>query len=210
MATFAYKVPQTLGWLECRLDKKDIDFLWERIKEGGKNHKHSLAGNISRSFTIEDKDEYFYKEVLTPCIQGYFIQAGTVPVRQYTQYPLVLELTDFWCNYQYKHEFNPYHHHGGVYSFAIWMKVPYDWKDQSKLEHLKDIKEHDKKAGIFEFEYTDSLGGICHYGYRLDPTMEGSMVFFPAAMKHCVYPFYGTDEPRVSISGNLTYEPEIK
>ena len=205
-----YKTPKNLGWLDCKLEQRHIDFLWERIKEGGENHKKTLAGNISKSFKIKDKDDYFYKEVLTDCMNGYYDQAGTVPIRQLSSYIMKLKLTDFWCNYQYKHEFNPYHHHGGVYSFAIWLKIPYNWREQNNLEHLRDVKDDEKKAGIFEFEFTDILGGICHYGYRLDKSMEGQMVFFPAALKHCVYPFYGTDEPRVSISGNLTLEPEIK
>jgi len=33
------------------------------------------------------------------------------------------------------------------------------------------------------------------------------MVFFPARLRHCVYPFYKTDEPRISIAGNLSYLP---
>ena len=32
------------------------------------------------------------------------------------------------------------------------------------------------------------------------------MVFFPAALMHSVHPFYGTDEPRISIAGNLWYD----
>ena len=31
-------------------------------------------------------------------------------------------------------------------------------------------------------------------------------VFFPAALMHAVHPFYGTDEARVSIAGNLWYD----
>ena len=32
------------------------------------------------------------------------------------------------------------------------------------------------------------------------------MVFFPASLMHAVHPFYGTDEARVSIAGNLWYD----
>ena len=32
------------------------------------------------------------------------------------------------------------------------------------------------------------------------------MVFFPAQLMHSVHPFYGTDEARVSIAGNLWYD----
>ncbi len=70
------------------------------------------------------------------------------------------------------------------------------------------MKDTEKKASIFEFEYTDSLGGIRNYGYRLDPSREGEMLFFPAALQHTVYPFYNTEEPRISVAGNLWFSHE--
>ena len=95
--------------------------------------------------------------------------------------------------------------YAGVYSFAIWLKIPTQWEDQCKLPFLDGMKKSDKKASIFEFEYHDILGGVCNYGYRLDPSMEGCMVFFPATLRHTVYPFYNCDESRISIAGNLWY-----
>ena len=38
---------------------------------------------------------------------------------------------------------------------------------------------------------------------EMDPEMEGCMVMFPSKLPHQVHPFYGTDEPRISIAGNL-------
>jgi hypothetical protein len=32
------------------------------------------------------------------------------------------------------------------------------------------------------------------------------MLFFPAWVSHQVFPFYGTDEERVTISGNIIHE----
>ena len=34
---------------------------------------------------------------------------------------------------------------------------------------------------------------------------EGKMVFFPSALNHQVFPFYESDEERVSISGNIWF-----
>ena len=59
----------------------------------------------------------------------------------------------------------------------------------------------------FLLEYNDSLGGIKTYDYRLSSKYEGYMLFFPSKLRHCVYPFYETDKPRISISGNLSYLP---
>ena len=201
------QLPPNIGWLHSKLDKNQIDFLWKRIKESKKNNfKHTLAGNISQSFEIEDTEDYFLKEVLSKLVVEYRRAFGKDPIRNQNLNDNSLKLNGFWANYQYQNEFNPYHHHGGVYSFAIWLKIPYHWKEQNQLPFLDGIKDTEKKASIFEFEYTDPLGGIRNYGYRLDPSREGEIVFFPAALRHTVYPFYNTEEPRVSVAGNLWFD----
>ena len=203
------QLPPNIGWVHAKLDKNHIDFLWKRIEESKKNNfKHTLAGNISQSFEIEDTKDYFLKEVLSKLVVEYRRAFGKDPIRNQNLNDNSLKLNGFWANYQYQNEFNPYHHHGGVYSFAIWLKIPYHWKEQNQLPFLDGMKDDDKKASIFEFEYTDSLGGIRNYGYRLDPSREGEMLFFPAALRHTVYPFYNTEEPRVSVAGNLWFSLE--
>ena len=203
------QLPPNIGWVHAKLDKNHIDFLWKKIEESKKNNfKHTLAGNISQSFEIEDTEDYFLKEVLSKLVVEYRRAFGKDPIRNQNLNDNSLKLNGFWANYQYQNEFNPYHHHGGVYSFAIWLKIPYHWKEQNQLPFLDGMKDDDKKASIFEFEYTDSLGGIRNYGYRLDPSREGEMLFFPAALKHTVYPFYNTEEPRVSVAGNLWFSHE--
>lgn len=193
------------GWIETNLEPEHIVFLWQKIEEKKESLKENLAGNISNSYIIDDTEKYFFNEVLSQHIDAYTQIYGSHPVRDYAYGDFKLQLGKFWVNYQNKHEFNPYHHHGGVYSFVVWMKIPTDWRDQNQLSFLNGIKEEDKKASIFEFEYTDILGNIRNYGYRLDPTFEGKMLFFPAALRHCVYPFYNTEEQRISVSGNLIY-----
>ena len=48
----------------------------------------------------------------------------------------------------------------------------------------------------------DELVSIKAY-YEMNPEMEGTLVFFPAKLRHAVYPFYNCDEDRISISGNI-------
>ena len=55
--------PNPLGWIETELDKSHIDFLWKRIEESdGKSMKDNLIGNISKSFIIEDRADFFFKK----------------------------------------------------------------------------------------------------------------------------------------------------
>ena len=199
--------PQHHGWIESILDKEFVDFLWGRIEKSEHDVKDRLAGNISTSLAItDDEDETFFNQVLFPQVEMYRqMNHGRDPVPVPINSEIELYIHDLWVNYQYKHEFNPYHFHGGMYSFVIWMKIPTDWREQNKLSFLDGINEDNKKVSNFEFEYLDMLGNVKHYGYRLDPSMEGRMIFFPARLQHTVYPFYNCDDARISIAGNLWY-----
>ena len=206
--------PQHHGWIESILEKEHVDFLWQRIEEAEKGDvtdvKGRLAGNISRSSAMtDDEDGTFLNQVLLPHVEMYRkMNQGRDPVSLPVNADLELYIHDLWVNHQYKHEFNPYHFHGGMYSFVIWMKIPYNWKEQNELPFLDGINEDNKKASNFEFEYLDMLGNIKHFGYRLDPSMEGRMLFFPARLMHPVYPFYNCEEDRISVAGNLWYMTE--
>ena len=170
------------------------------------NHRKDLR-NISSSREItDDGDGYFLNQVLLPHVEIYkSMNQGLDPVDIPVNVDVELYIHDLWVNHQYKHEFNPYHFHGGMYSFVIWLKIPTDWKEQNKLPFLNGMNEDNKKASNFEFQYLDMFGNIKHFGYRLDPNMEGRMLFFPARLQHTVYPFYNCDEARISVAGNLWY-----
>ena len=206
--------PPVNGFLQIKLDQQSIDYLWKIIdiaKKNNLNHKHKLAGNISKSFLLEDLDSLFFKSVCIPLIKYYREHSpkGFDPVSPNALLgpKSKLVLKSLWVNYQYKTEFNPYHDHSGIYSFAIWLKIPYTWEEQKKLPQFSNMNEKDIKVGNFEFEYNDSLGGVETCGFKLSPIYEGNMLFFPAKLRHCVYPFYETDEPRISIAGNISYLP---
>ena len=206
--------PPVSNYLRVSLDQETIDYLWKIIdiaKSRNINNKRNLIGNISKSLLLEDIDSYFYANVCVPLVKYYREKnsLGSDPVEPNTILPpnSKIILKDIWVNYQYQTEFNPYHDHSGVYSFAIWLKIPYDWEDQQQLPQFQDINKENRRAGNFEFEYTDSLGGSRNLIYKLSPKLEGTMLLFPAKLRHCVYPFYGTDEPRISVSGNLFFSP---
>ena len=206
---------QTNGYIEVKLNTETIDYLWKIIKRGLKNklsHKNNLAGNISKSYLLNDDNNFFYKKICEPLINIYRQNNNngldpTCTNSILDNVPFILK--NIWVNYQYQTEFNPYHDHGGVYSFAIWMKIPYDSDQLALLPQFKEIEPSQRKAGKFEFEYLDTLGEIKVLSYDLSQLYEGRMVFFPSKLRHCVYPFYGTDEPRISISGNIWYDPSL-
>ena len=202
-------VPPVTGWLEIELDKNIIDYLNTRIDAAiveDDSVKDQLAGHISSSLNLIDKDDFFTNNVLLRCAEQYYQAFPTYPSRNinHTSTTNNLVLNDWWVNFQKKHEYNPTHGHGGLYSFVVWMKIPTDSKEQSKLDFLKGLAK--SNVSNFEMTYMDTLGDVCHYTYDMSPLSEGRMLFFPAKMKHCVYPFYECDEDRITISGNLYFK----
>ena len=111
-----------------------------------------------------------------------------------------------WCNFQKKYEFNPVHDHSGVYSFVIWIQVPSSFKEEIKLPFIKN--SNSKCPNTIQFIYTTSLGTTVAQNYHLNPSYEGTMLFFPAKLNHCVYPFYLSNKERISISGNISLDPD--
>ncbi|ABM76180.1 Hypothetical protein NATL1_16231 [Prochlorococcus marinus str. NATL1A] len=206
--------PPVTPFLQIKLDQEVVDYLWKSIDiaiTNNNSNKSKLVGNISQSLLLDDLDSFFYKSVCIPLVKYYRENnyLGGDPVSKNTLLgpKTKLILNSFWVNHQYKTEFNPYHDHTGVYSFAIWMKIPYSSEEQKELSQFREIKKEKIKAGDFEFEYIDTIGRVSNYSYKLSKEWENTMVFFPATLRHCVYPFYETDEPRISIAGNLSYLP---
>ena len=216
--------PHNYGLFEIDLTENIIDYLWEisnKAKNKGNSIKERLVGNISNSYVVEDENNYFYNEIILPILGSYDkINRGHHPIKNSVwtkdcfkesiigvnneMINTEFKLQEFWVNYQNKHEFNPIHNHGGVYSFVIWLKIPYDYEDQCKLPQFKGTKKSDLKPGCFQFHYHNILGNNVSRTYFLNKEEhEGKMLFFPASLPHEVYPFYDTDEQRVSMSGNI-------
>tara|TARA_B100001996_G_scaffold367052_1_gene338312 strand:- start:57 stop:689 length:633 start_codon:yes stop_codon:yes gene_type:complete len=198
--------PPTMGWLEVVLDKNQVDYLWtcvKKAKEESYSVKDTLAGHITNSFKMVDRDNWFYKNVLTRCINKHYEAFADVhdvrPIHIADRKSMCLE--SFWVNFQKQHEYNPPHNHGGVFSFVVWMKIPTTSEEQHRLEFLKGHKN--PGASNFQFSYLDINGRQTRFPYLMNPSMEGKMLFFSSDLMHSVNPFYECDEDRISISGNI-------
>jgi|LauGreDrversion4_2_1035121.scaffolds.fasta_scaffold307430_2 hypothetical protein len=104
-----------------------------------------------------------------------------------------------WINVQNKHEFNPVHHHDGAASWVIWLQIPYELEQE--LNTFNNAKSRD--ASLFNFYYNSLTGTQDNHTLHIDKEWEGTMIMFPAMLKHSVHPFYTTDVPRISIAGNI-------
>ena len=197
-----------VGWLKAELPKFVMTKLQSYIEEAKinpVNHNARLAGNITKSLTLKDKDDWFFQTILAPLIEQF---DKSFP--NYANQMKVLTenapygLDELWVNFQKQHEFNPSHNHNGVFSFVIWVKIPTDWREQHSLPI--SANSNSPVASNFEFRYTSMLGNISYYSYLLEKKSEGHMIFFPAKLQHIVYPFYNCDKERISISGNIFFD----
>ena len=201
-------------WIDTRLSAEHMRYLWNVISEENKrkfNVNSRLAGNISKSEEIIDENNWFYENVLKKYTEKLFYDDWD-NYRRYRiekeESPPEFEMDRFWVNYQKKHEFNPLHHHhsgGEGYSFVIFMKIPTHWKEQ----HALPISANSNSPCASNFEFVWSEKETCKNKlFPLSPKDEGRMLFFRARQSHQVFPFYGTEEERITISGNIVIEQD--
>tara|TARA_B100000287_G_scaffold138371_1_gene130308 strand:+ start:2886 stop:3932 length:1047 start_codon:yes stop_codon:yes gene_type:complete len=196
--------PNNFGWIQAQLSDDWMAYLWERADASTGSWKYKLAGHIESSKKLIDVDNVFFEGVIKHLINAYHGSFGTDITNiamSNSQVKAGHIMQNWWVNYQKAGDFQPTHNHSGLYSFVIWMKIPFTYQEQNEIPIAKESNA--KRVSAFEFNYIDILGNCRDFTYELGPTAEGTIVFFPARLNHLVYPFYNCDEERVSISGNI-------
>ena len=207
-----------------KLPKDMIDYLWERIDVAKKkkiNLKETLAGYISRSYKLEDPQNLIienlfnvvFNQVDNPKMFNSIneeLQSNYKKVcpNQINNLVMKPRLCSLWVNFQKKGEFQPIHNHASLFSFVIWMDIPYHWKDEAKLPFAISGNK-DPPGGNFAFVHSRcNSRSVEECLIQLSPSMNGYCCFFPSDLCHQVYPFYTSDKDRISISGNIVFEME--
>jgi hypothetical protein len=156
-----------------------------------------LAGHIKKEYKCNPPKGF--EEFVQSMMEMHFNSSPYLSTLTVCDNDLPIMLENFWVNFQEKYEYNPPHHHSGVFSFVIWHKVPYTKEDEEKVFENTSIGCWN---GNFSFIYNDALG-IQNYIIPADNKMEGYICLFPANLIHAVYPFFTSDEYRISMSGNF-------
>ena len=177
----------------------EINYMLDKLPQKSK-FNNLLAGNIEKEFKLE-KSIIPLQEMLLPHIAEYNTCSSILSNFNIMSKDLPLYLDTAWVNFQRKHEFNPSHNHEGVVSFVLWIKIPYSKNKENTISPGK--MSNSNCSGEFEFQYTNVLGQICHYRIPCDQSMENTILIFPSKLMHSVYPFYSTDDYRISVSGNF-------
>jgi hypothetical protein len=199
--SYPFTVP---GYLTCKLPefvKEELEKSIEKTlknKEDQIDYRSKLAGNISQEFGLKITPKIKY---LTETMSKEYFNVFGTKIKFYEE-DLDFKLKSLWVNIQKKYEFNPVHFHSGVFSFVIWTKIPYELDDE--LEIFKN--SNGSCASLFSFVFGDCYGTTHTQAIKVDKSLEWSMVFFPASLAHTVYPFFTSDDTRMSISGNVYYK----
>jgi len=176
--------------------------LFEELKKNLEDYRNNeipynntLAGNIKEEFKIV-KIKKEIVDYLETCAKDYYLKNNKVDENY-----LNLKVTNLWVNKQKKYEFNPLHNHSDDVSFVCWIRIPYNLEEELNLNNCKN--SNSKTNSLFEFVYIDPFGKIIAEPLRIDKSWEGHIIFFDSKLHHQVYPFYTSDDYRISISGNL-------
>ena len=188
-------------WIDTRLQPECMKHLTDAIN----NVEGHSKGNYlnSRSSFIKDKDNWFYDNFLKELTEQMFYQDWD----NYYKYHIVkkdpppnFKLESLWVNYQKQHEYFPIHKHYFLYSFVVFIKIPTVGEEQHRLPFRCPFQE---STSDFQFVVQDN-----EINFSLSPEDEGRILFFPASLRHQVYPFYECEEERITISGNIDfYDP---
>ena len=164
-------------------------------------HNQNLAGNLEKEFNLTQ-----YRYILNDFVISSIIEHkglnNHLKESNYLAVDEIISLDSLWVNYQKKHEFNPIHKHDGLFSFVLFYQIP--WSKEKMLSLSPGKNSVLNLAGVLEFIFP-SLQGINSYHVFADKTYEKQILIFPANLYHCVYPFYGVDEYRITLSGNVTF-----
>jgi hypothetical protein len=82
------------------------------------------------------------------------------------------------------------------------MQIPYRLEDEYNVQHSQNSNM--KAASTFQFVYSSILGNIINEKLEVDQDWAGRIAMFPSKLLHTVYPFFTSDEYRISIAGNLS------
>jgi len=192
------------GYLTAKFTDEELLPVKKEIKKIKSNFSkyekfnHNLVGQIKEEYKITESLTSLHKLII-PFVIEYEKKYNFVDtVYRFDTFPKRYEMDSVWVNFQKKHEFNPCHSHTGVLSFVIWINIPYLREDEDD-KNLASIQT----KGSFHFVFSNILGINNMYDIPLNKEYENVMILFPSQLVHEVYPFYTSNDYRISLAGNI-------
>lgn len=159
-------------------------------------YSNHLAKNITHQYELNTQTTKYTQQLLQPVIEEYIKKYENETYLSHKNLTLLNRKNSCWINFQKKFEFHPLHHHFGVLSFVIWLKIPYTISE-NYIEGKETAPE-----GDFHFVLRGE-NSLIPIGLKVDNSWELMGVLFPSNLAHIVYPFYSSNDYRITISGNF-------
>ena len=212
-----YEFTNNLGYIDEKMPDDVYQIILDEIDiAAGRKvaHNTKLVGNIEEQYLMDFKNQInLYKlETYLRGLAGIYEKKfkymscmgnQTMSLDEGTSFDL--RLRNCWVNFMKKYEFNPIHNHSGLYSFNIFVKVPYNLKEE--FDSPRTQNKDQKFPGCFSFYCSNGLGEFVPHVVEADKEWEQVIILFPSITQHCVYPFYTSDDYRITVSGNLYLNP---
>ena len=198
------KVPRSTGVLLTSLPNDifteittQVNFIVKNKKLAGKlsSNVYPIGGQISDqiSFSVKKNLLHYLGNLVNHYENFYDISSANNIVQHFA-----------WLNLQKKYEYNPNHNHNGDLSYVIYVKVPYNLQDEDNMPNT--INSNVSANGRFCFNYVNEENKVAFKVIDITKDFEGKIMMFPSHLVHCVYPFYTSDEYRITIAGNIWYK----
>lgn len=191
----------------------DINFWQPDTNQNSKNMgsiHYSLAGHIKHQYSLyldrdfEDYVFYLCRRYIEKYPNFLYNIYKHNAIEEHVN--LQMKVYALWVNFMKKYEFNPPHSHSGRLSFVLWYKVPFTTEDEIRNGPSKRLDDNNY-TGCFQFLHpSNEESGIAFKNLRVDKSYEGKIILFPSYLCHAVYPFYTSDDYRISIAGNVRFE----
>lgn len=180
------------------LKKQSFDLLNNNFV-GASRHNEKLYGAIEEEYLLPDITSL--NKLFNAIIPHYF--------KFFYTEPRPFKLESVWINYQKKYEHNAFHNHNGNLSFVTWIQIPYNLDDERKVKNVVNSNNFQIETAGFAFfhgTHDPTFAGVGLRVLQVDKSYEGKMIIFNSRLPHSVYPFYTSDDYRISIAGNLSIE----
>jgi len=154
-----------------------------------------LAGNVKQEFELDEnfRKESGWENLLKKASSKWIEVAIKKKISEFN-------ILDTWIVRQFANEYNPIHFHSGHLSGAGFLKLPNDFGKTTQDGKINQNGSLTLVHGSKQF-LSSSM-------YRITPKV-GDFYLFPHYLMHMVYPFYGNNEERRSISFNAKIDENI-
>jgi hypothetical protein len=207
---FYEKIINKIGYVETTIPNIYFNDLMKIVKNHNfdEDYNKDLAGQIEdeKKFNVDLLPNPISNIIFEGCINYINTFDFNIPFLKLGD-RFDFEIASSWINFQKKGEYNPIHRHfGGELVFVIWLQIPYELQDE--LNHPSCVNSNNRCASMFEFaNIPQTFNSKTHTIIPVDKSYEGKMIIFESSMNHTVYPFFTSDDYRISMSGNVKLVP---